>query len=240
MRKENAIARYEDMMLHGTRLTLNGTDKEKEQAALDIIRYVITEGLRWTPEEAMDCLNEQSAKAFKLDKLINKYIHFPSDVIKGKDYEYVVHLAFPDKVKYDPMRTILDMYRRVLHEKQDRLPKRYFVGNDGEYRAGVLLLFAINMNIPQQASDTKELYALFADTSKANKYLREWKLFGVSRCLYYSPLEYLHYSLPESEVNDFLFNYYSFKNIFENQKTILKRQKKMEQKRKLAATGATK
>ena len=58
MDRQMAISRYENMLIGKQKLMLSGTDQEKQAAALDIFRYVITDLLGWTPEEAKDGFHE--------------------------------------------------------------------------------------------------------------------------------------------------------------------------------------
>ena len=144
MEKEGTIARYEDYLMYGKKLSFSGTPAEKERGALDVIRYVITECLGWTPMEAMSCLTHDVAKATHIDVLVENYVRCPQDVTKGEDYDYVVHLAFPNEVPYNPTEKLIRMYKKIMSGDKAKLPKKYFAGEGGTYKASVLLLYVIS------------------------------------------------------------------------------------------------
>lgn len=223
MNRQMAIARYENMMLGKQKLMLSGTDQEKEKAALDIFRYVIEDLLGWTPEEAKDCLNKEIAQKMHLDTLIQRYIHCPKDIQKDADYDYFVAMAFPHEVTHNEREGLIAMYNRILRGERERYPKHYFNGDHGRYKASLLLMYVIDKNLPVNEKRISDLYALFADRKKINKKLKEWKLDDAPSAQFSSPLEYLHYSLPIDLANDFLYSYYSFMDVYENDKKEVKK-----------------
>lgn len=212
-----AISRYENMMLGKQKLMLSGTDEEKQNAALDIFRYVITELLGWTPEEAKDCLNNEIAHKMHLDSLIKHYIHCPKDIQKDSDYDFFVAMAFPHDVHYDERDGLIAMYKRILRGEQQRFPQHYFIGEHGRYKSSLLLMYVIDHNIPVNEKKIADLYELFADSKRINKKFKEWKLDKSPNDPFSSPLEYLHYSLPDDLANDFLYSYYTFTTVFDNE-----------------------
>ena len=57
----------------------------KQKEALAIVRYAVTELLEWTPQDAMDSMNEEIMEQLRLDKIIT-YIRYPKDLSKKKDF----------------------------------------------------------------------------------------------------------------------------------------------------------
>ena len=140
MDRQMAISRYENMLIGKQKLMLSGTDQEKQAAALDIFRYVITDLLGWTPEEAKDCLNDEVVHKMHLDTLIKHYIHCPKDIQKDSDYDYFVAMAFPHDVRYDERDGLITMYKRILRGEQQRfLAGLGSVGAQNDMGAGDVL-----------------------------------------------------------------------------------------------------
>lgn len=209
MQKQIAIERYEQLILKKDTITLNGNAQEKTDAAKMILRYAISELLGWSPEVARDHLTWEIMKAMKLDRIL-RYIPYPPDVEKEKDPEYAVYLAFPE-FGFDIRRQIMREYKRILNGELEEFPKKIFDGPRGREKASILLNELIPTNL---AVDSVEgLYARFADTPKANRMLNQWRIASISRKLYCTPLDYLHYSLPEEEKDEFLYTYYQYRNV---------------------------
>lgn len=216
MEKETAIKKYEDLLLGtNTHFYMSGSDAEKEQAALIILRYIITDLLGWTPQEAMEGIPKHVAEKMHIPKLM-VYIQYPKDIDDKTDYDYAVYKAFPNEVKYDAKKKIIKLYKRVMSGDKNKFPKNYFSeGKGGRLRAKYILINAIDTNLPIQQKEVTELYKLFNDADMIKKCLKEWKLTSVCKTLYDgNPLNYLHEALGESDENEFLYNYYTFKNVY--------------------------
>lgn len=214
MQRETIIERYERSRLHGTRMTLSGSSKEKESDALTLIRYIVDEILGWEPQEAVEHMTREVAVATGIDQLMENYIVCPVDINKEEDFGYAVHKAFQAETRFNVEEKLMAVYKDLEQGRRSKFPKKFFDGEYGRYRASYLLLYIIGANIPLQKNDVKGLYDLFANTAEINKLLHEWKIYTVCRKLYSSPLEYLHESLPEDVMSDFYFNYHSFMHTF--------------------------
>ena len=218
MEKETAIKKYEDLLLGtNTHFYMSGSDAEKEQAALTILRYIITDLLGWTPQEAMEGIPQHIAEQMHIPKLM-VYIQYPRDIDEKTDYDYAVYKAFPDEVTYDARKKIIRLYRKVLSGDKNKFPKNYFnEGKGGRFRAKTILVHAIDTNLTIKQKELPELYKIFNDEETAKKLLKEWRLLSVCRTLYDgNPLLYLYESLSESEEGEFLYNYYTFKHMYKN------------------------
>ena len=232
MQREIAIERYEQLILKKNSITLNGEAEEKAEAAKAIIRYAITEILQWTPEEARDHITWDIIKQMKLDKIL-RYIPYPTDIDKVKDPDYMIYSAFPD-MEYDIRRQILRVYNRLMNGEIEEFPKKIFEGPRGREKAVILLDEIIRTRL--STSSIEQLYERFADTAKANRKLAEWKIYSISRKLYCTPLDYLHYSLSEENRDEFLYTFYQYRNVSKLVKN-MERFQKTKKKKKVEATN---
>lgn len=211
-----AIARYEDYLMHKSqRFYLTGTDMEKEKSAISILRYIVSDLLGWTPYEAVHGLTPHVAKQMHIDMLLI-YIDLPKDIIPDEDYDFLIHMAYPNEVPYNPEKKIIRNYEYVLRNIKPRFPKNYFHKQMGGYmRARCMLAYAIDKNIIIKEKTATSLYGLFANTEKINALLKEWKLKNVCKALYNNnALQYLHDTLEETAEGEFLYHYYSFMKLY--------------------------
>lgn len=178
----------------------------KERCALAIIRYAIESILGWTPQEAVDSLTTDIMKQLYLDKVAS-YVQSPKDGVKPSDYGWLISMAFPNEVAFDVVEHTLSVYEKVKSGEISRYPKRFFDGDDGFYRLGVLLKDYISKNIP--AGSVGELYQIFSDSAAMNVVLHEASLYSAYHEFFDTPLEYLHDALG-AEGDDFLFDFYQF------------------------------
>lgn len=244
MSLEIALRKYEDFMIDKSSFMLKGPsfvsqesehaneeikrkrDQQikdaKEEDALAIVRYAVTDILGWTPEEALYGMNEEIMKQLRLDKIIT-YVQYPRDINKNKDYAWMIHRAFPKETSYCPKDQVLEMYKRLQNSNIDRFPKRVFVGNNGIEKLSVLLNDYISKNIP--AFTISELYEYFSKFGEANKALRKAKLYYAYKDFYNTPLEYLHEALGENSDN-FLYHHYQYLNTLTEMRKELKKQEK--------------
>ena len=215
MTREVAIGTYEAAMMNDTTVTLYGTKEEKLSAAVAIIRYVITDLLEWTPEEALNNLDDVIAKEMRIDKIVQRYVPYPFDLDKSQDYDYLVSLCFPSQVQYDPEDKVIAFYKKIISGEETRFPKNYFAGDNGMYKAGLLLMYIISRHMPIHDNDVAPLYRTFADTKKIRQKFNEWRITDIAKREYNSPLEFLHYSLPYELANDMLYSNYMYRSVRE-------------------------
>lgn len=215
-----AIARYEELLLHKTnRFYLTGTDAEKEQSAISVLKYIITGLLNWTPQEAVVGLTPYIAKQLHVD-LLMAYINQPRDVLPEEDYDYLVHMAYPDDIGYNPEAKIIRNYNYVIKKIKPRFPKNYFNRSmGGKMRARCILGYVIDENLILNDHAEIVLYKMFSDNGTILPLLKKWKLKNVCKMLYDDdPVEYLHDTLIENDMGTFLYNFYSFKKLYDNVK----------------------
>lgn len=184
------------------------TDEQNERTAIEIFKYVFEEILHWSPTDVQNCMSVEVINKFHLSVPYLK-LRFPRELNKRRDYFYVATIVYPDKIHgFSERDAILHLYRNVLASKTGKFPKEYFVENEGELRAKVCLQYVLGNKY--FFKNVEELYETFADETKGNKLLEEYKLGKPKRFLFESCLEYAHGSLPARQREPFLYAYYNF------------------------------
>lgn len=245
--EETALRKYEDMLLGKAEFTMKSPhnldrkedsygslghpakqeqdteiSKVKEANALAVVRYAVSGILKWTPQEAMDCMTVEIAKQLRLD-VIAKYVRYPNDLSRSKDYAWLIHRAFPDETTYDISREAVQLYDRVLRGELSRFPKRIFEGENGAKKLSILLRVYISNNIP--SASVEELYDIFGDPAVGNARLHEAKLYYPCHESYETPLDYLNQALG-TQNDDFLYNFYSYMIALKSVDADLRREEK--------------
>lgn len=183
--------------------------KQNEVLAVRLFKYAIEHYLKWTPLQAADNLSEIVIQNLKLNQVIN-YINFPRELNPKKDYWYIVHLCYPNIVKCNKKDLIINMYKDVIENNQ-KFPRDYFMDADALIKAAVCLQYVLQYYYGYKSIE--EFYNDFANIDKISNVLNNYKLLKICECLFPSPLDYLHYSLPDANKNDFLYHYYKFMDI---------------------------
>lgn len=175
-----------------------------EQFALSVFQYAIENLLCWTPTETYQLFSPAVVETMRLKQLLN-YIKFPSELTKDNT-EYIVYLIYPKDVPYDFAKYVIQTYNKVLNG-EIRYPREYMYGNKGLVRSGICLQYAIKNS--KVFHSVEEMYRFFC-SPEGFAFLREKKLYQLYKSFYDNPLQYLHYSLPDSLKNELYFNYYTF------------------------------
>lgn len=174
--------------------------------ALQVMRYAFTRYLRWSPDAIKEKMTKELMEKLHLLELM-KYIDYPIEYNKNRDYFYLVSLVFRSG-KLTMRDKTVHTYERVLSGEQTKYPKDYFSGSDGYVRAGICLQYMINHYI--SFSSFNELYSIFS-TEEGYAYLKQYKLLNACKEIFDTPVDFLHFSLPYSQKNKFYLNYYRFK-----------------------------
>ncbi len=225
MSEEIAIYRYEQFIMRNARFILYGSPSVQEADAKAVVRYAITKILGWTPKQAYDHITYENIQQMQLDK-VAKYISYPKDVDRILDPDYLVSAAFPE-IRFDHQRQIMRIYERILDNTYPNFPKKIFDGPDGLRKASYLLNEVLSVSIP--SCDVEQLYQLFANEEWAKEFLAKTKLSFVCRKLYASPLDFLHFSLPDGDRDELLYAIWQYKGAAFTMKKSL--EKKWEKKK---------
>lgn len=200
-------------------------DKTNETMALSVIKYAIERYLKWTPKEAYNMLNKKVLKQLNLTSLLS-YIEFPVELKKSTDIWYVVHKIYPHLFPLSKRRLITTLMSRIISGELNKIPSDYFFCEDGELRACVCLQYVLENFFLFKTID--DMYKFFANNKEVHKILVQYRLRNVYTLFYDSPLEFLHIALPEDQKNEFLYQYYSFTNKFNNVDKLDKQEEDME------------
>ena len=189
---------------------------EKERYALSLIKHVIEDYLRWTPTMARDNLSLAVLKEWNLDRMAER-ISFPKDLEQSLDMFYIVHKLWPQAVPMNAQDIYIQIYRRVLFPidgHKAKYPKGYFSGKAGMNKACACLKYAIENFL--HFSSVDEMYAFFSNKKKVSAFFKKYKLTLPAKTFFNSPVEYLEYTLHESQSDIFLAQFYNFQYQLEN------------------------
>lgn len=212
--KETIIYEYEEILMGRKStfsLSFSGTTDENTKSLIIIWQYAISNLLHWSVEDAIAFMNADIAKKLCLNKT---FLYFKNINPRKIDFPSLLKQIYPNKARYSLVEETIDEYEHVLKRgkwKDDnevyKFPKKFFLDQNGVERSAILLNYAISYHLG--TATTQELYDLFSNKKEANAWLIEQKLDKVSKLLYDSHLDYLHFSISEKMKSDFL--YYSSK-----------------------------
>lgn len=178
-----------------------------QRNALYIIRYAFEKILNWKPEDVYNLTTKQLLTDLHIIPLLD-YIRFPVELDKNEDFFYLACLLYPNKFRCNKKMLCIYTYKKMIDGLIEKLPKNFFINNEGEFRSLLCLQYIINEYL--NFDNIKDYYAFFAST-KANPFLREYRLMSACELHFENPLQYAHHSLPESQRNTFLYDFYTYK-----------------------------
>lgn len=182
---------------------------ELERITGVVWKYAITEILHWSADDALNYLTPDIVSLLKMDVL---YAALKLSR-RNFDYRYLLSKAFPKEIKYDERTRTIEEYEHVLgigkwNGSEYQFRKKFFTSDGGSERASICLAYAINHFL--EPMTMTQLYAFFADTVNANKWLKKMNLKNVAKLLHGDPLTYFHYSIGHSQRDYFLYYNYMF------------------------------
>lgn len=149
----------------------------RKKRLTNLIRYLIEEKLKITPEEALQNLNVKILKEYKLYNII-KYIDKPVELEKN-DVSYIVYFAYPKLNPPSQKELTIEYYKKLLNNKKKSFPKNYFFdGLAGEKRAEYCVKYLCEEVL--KLKDEEIPIVLTSDV------LREYKLKILLTVLYFS------------------------------------------------------
>lgn len=106
----------------------------RKKRVIQLVKYLVEEKLRITPEEALKKIDLKLLKKHKLDALL-KYVDKPIELEKN-DVSHLIYYAYKGEVDYPTQRELtIEMYKKILNGTIKNFPKNYFVaGKLGEDR----------------------------------------------------------------------------------------------------------
>ena len=86
-----------------------------EEEAVELLKYIVEEILRWKPEEFAMRLDKDLVEKMKWNDIIS-HIHFPQEVnlFEELDYTYLAVKLYPKEVVYNFRENVINVYRRML------------------------------------------------------------------------------------------------------------------------------
>lgn len=189
---------------------------------LCVLKYVFEDLMKWSPYDVRDRLNDEVIDALKLRVLIEK-LDLPGEIDPTCDYFYIAHLLYPNIIRFNDDELNIKIYKERLVGKRNKLPKRYFEGADGEYRASLCLRYITHENLAFK--DKKDIY-LYFESSEGTKFLKEVGLSQICTNKFPTKLDYLQSSLLREEQDDFWYNYCKFNTLYKKQKSLIKKKNK--------------
>lgn len=186
--------------------SIKSTGYDSKSNITDILRYVIEVLLKWTPEEASLYLNDEIVKHYKLEPVLNN-IDVPVGLGSQK-YAYILSKLYPASCHFNLKKSYIEIYKNILSNA--KTPKHFFTGKDAKERACICLQYYIQHYMI--ITSIPDLYKTFGDKNIYSK-LKECKLH---KCLslYNNPVEFLNDSLSIDQRDEFLFRYYNFCDIY--------------------------
>lgn len=229
MTEQDIFYEYEKILLgkrknYSSEIFANQTAAGKEEIALMFFRCIFEKYLKWTPQEAYYCLNEEVIRTMKLVPLI-RFIRFPSEFNPMQDCFYIVAKAYPDEFTINSVKQTEIVYNRVLSGEASRYPKFFFEGQDGIVRALICLKYAIKEYLT--VTTANELYRYFAHDGVV--FLKKYKLWDAFVLNFGTiPIDYLHSCFTKEVQQEYSFLYNKYKMIDNYKKETIKKKEKEE------------
>jgi hypothetical protein len=181
----------------------------QQEIVLDLARFVIRYYLRWKPIEVKRYMTADVLKKIKLYKLIQDYVRFPPEYSKSDiDMTYLAYLLYPSKFKLNIEEQCINMFQRVYNGEITRFPTNWMSCGEGIRRFAIIFRYVMLQF--DRFQNIEEMYACFA-SFEGTKMLRKYKIYSFALTLYDTPLDAMHYSLPEDLRSDFLYQFHKFK-----------------------------
>lgn len=106
----------------------------RKKRICELVRYLVEEILKITPEEALTKVDKKVLKKYKLDCLL-KYVEKPVE-LDDNDCSHLIIYAYKGRVPEPTAEELtIRLYKRVLSGELKNFPKNYFLnGTKGEER----------------------------------------------------------------------------------------------------------
>ena len=177
-----------------------------ERMALGVIKYVIEDVLRWTPDDAVQKFDSYMIKLMKLNKFVN-YIEYPIEVSKG-DTRYILSLLYPNKIELNSQQLVEETYKNVLdNDNSKQFPREYFIGGAGFQRFCICFKYLIENIKP--FNNIKSMYDYF-NSAEGKRLLGQYRLKVPADQFFININDVLHYITRNESESDFWYAYYTF------------------------------
>lgn len=204
------LQEYDQVLLNNKESKLDKylfSSNYNEKTALELFRYALTYYLNWSPEDIYYHLDYEIIKLMKLESLY-KYITFPCELSKEKDFYYIAVLLYPKQFKLNKKELCIQLYKKLLSGEISKFPKGYMTGHIGMMRACFCLQYLISHHL--YYDNAEELYTTFA-SPEGSKILKQYKLTSVCSDLFGHPLDFLHAALPGDKKDEYKYHLYRYR-----------------------------
>lgn len=162
--------------------------KEKIQ---HLIRYLIEEKLKMTPEEALEHLNKKVLQEYQLT-CVSKYVPKPIE-LADDDMSHLVYFAYPHLSQPTEEERTIRVYDEVLSGRRKTFPKNYFLnGEIGEKRAILCFKHLCEDIMKLKKEDIPKLFV----GSNGLKLLAQYKLKIILNIIFSSTIELINTAYP--------------------------------------------
>jgi hypothetical protein len=185
----------------------DGEARQKERAALDIVRYAVENLLRWSPKEMAAKFNDEVITRLKLTKIVS-YITFPPEADKKRDYFVYAHKLYPHIIPMNLYTLTILTYNNVHEKHLVKFPKGFFDDNLGRTRALLCMNHALSSD--RTVRTKQELYKMFTETT-GMQFIQRHRLDLARRLSWETPLDFMHESLAPNDRDEMWYHYYKLK-----------------------------
>lgn len=197
-RRKNGVTRdsYEIMF--------KKSDFESKKELAILLRYIVRDMLKWTPEEFMVNVDGELLKFLHLDVALRR-AHINSDDLCSLFKE-----AFPETVSFNDDKMTVMVYKQVamLEEYANKPPTHGFKKNFFSHEDGVRRLRAIIYYLDEtylSALAPQERYAFFSDVQRGRKWFEHMSLSLALSVISSDPLVLYHRAHQGIARHDFYF-----------------------------------
>ena len=136
-----------------------------DERAILLFKFFFEKIAEWTPQEALNYLDEDVIKKAKLKKAYSPFSKgFPAKGYSINDYFYVAKRCYPDQIHLTKKDLIIMYYKKVL-EKGESFPRKFFEDEEARSKARIMLQYAL-ISKDKRFDDINDIYEFFADKTK--------------------------------------------------------------------------
>ncbi len=190
-------------------------DITNEKNAIEVFKYAFEIFLDIHDPRAMEHeLDQEFMEKMKLTKFLS-FIKFPVELDKKTDLFYLIHRMYPRKVPYSSRDVSVKIYKEYIEGIRPKLPRGFFDGPEGMRRSHYCFIFFVTRYMKFKC--VRDMYEFFA-SADGSKMISKMKLTIPLDNFYYTPVEFLHDSLPDDQKDSFFYNYYGFRSLYGNKR----------------------
>ena len=179
-----------------------GCEKQKkEKVTIELIKYVISTYLEWTPQQVKTSLTIGVLKKLKLLQSIKRFIQIPKDYDTDEHFvDFLLGRMYPcDNIVDMPTECVM-MYEMIQSGERSHFPSSWMSTVEGTKRLSVILDYMLS-TMPT-FRDKADLYN-FIFSPLATRLLQEKKVYYYGNKLFDSSPSIYHNGMPKALRSDF-------------------------------------